>query len=99
MSIETTKLLVLNPVVEPLQAHAEMAHRSESLDGMTVGLLSNGKRNADILLEHIVALMAEHYQIKDVVAMNKGNASRPCPDDMAQELLEKCDILMTATGD
>ena len=100
MAIQTTtRLMVLDPTVAPLPAHADMAPRPESLDGMRIGLLANGKRNADRLLEQITALMAEHYQIKDVVARNKGNSSRPCPDDMLQELLEQCDLVVTATGD
>ncbi len=99
MAIRTNTLTVLDPTVAPMPAHASMAPRPDSLNGKTLGLLANGKRNADHLLDHVAALMAEHYQLKDIVARDKGNASRPCPDDLLQEMLARCDVVVTATGD
>ncbi len=99
MVVQTDKFTVLNPTVPPMPAHGDMAPRPESLNGKTVGLLSNGKRNADKLLDYVSVLIAEHYQIQGVVARDKGNASRPCPDDLLQELLSQCDMVVTATGD
>ncbi len=99
MAIQTARLTVLDPTVAPMPAHVSMAPRPESLNGKTVGLLANGKRNADHLLDHVAALMAEHFQLKEIVARDKRNASRPCPDDLLQELLSQCDVVVTATGD
>ena len=31
--------------------------------------------------------------------MNKGNASRPAPKEMLDELAERCDAVITASGD
>jgi len=76
-----------------------MAPRPGSLNGKTLGLLANGKRNSDRLLDKVGTLLAEHYQFKEVVARNKGNASRPCPDNLLQEMLAQCDVVVTATGD
>ena len=62
-------------------------------------MLANGKRNADGLLEMVHEVMADRYEFKEVVARNKGNASRPCPRDMMEELAERCDIVITSSGD
>ena len=101
MVTEVTGVKILDPTVAPMPTHADMALRPESLDGKILGLLANGKgkRSAINLLDHVATLIAEHYQIKEVVAREKGATSRPCPDDLIQELLDRCDVVVTATGD
>ncbi|MDP6455424.1 MAG: hypothetical protein QF898_19250 [SAR202 cluster bacterium] len=94
-----TRLAVLDPTVEPIPAHAVVAQRPDTLDGKVIGLLANGKRNSVELLEAIKEAMADRYEFKAVVARNKGNASRPCPAPLAQEMAEECDIIITASGD
>ena len=44
-------------------------------------------------------VLADSYEFAGVVARNKGDASRPCPDDIMQELAERCDAVITASGD
>ena len=99
MALLTHGITVLDPMVAPLPAHASMAPRPETLNGLTLGLLANGKRNADRLLEHVSGLLAERYQFKEMVVKDKRNSSRPCPDDLMQEMVDQCDVLVTATGD
>ena len=99
MATRIAGLVVLDPTVLPLPVHASMARRQHTLDGMTIGLLANGKRNADKLLDKVGALLAEHYQIKGFVVRNKGSANRPCPPNLLQELLAQCDALLTGVGD
>jgi hypothetical protein len=95
----TTKLQVLDPTVEPIPAHAVITERPETLDGAVVGLLANGKRNSEELLELVQEILADRYEFKKVVARNKGNASRPCPDEILDELGEQCNVVITASGD
>ena len=45
-----TKVEVLDPTVAPIPSSAVRAPRPDTLDGKTVGLLANGKPNADELL-------------------------------------------------
>ena len=94
-----TRLEVLDPTVEPIPAHAVVARRPETLDGVVVGLLANGKRNSAELLEGVGEILADRYEFKSVVARNKGNASRPCPEDLVDELVERCHVVITASGD
>ena len=44
-------------------------------------------------------MLSDRYEFKEVVARNKGNASRPCPRDLLEEMAEECDIVITSTGD
>ena len=99
MVAEATKLKVLDPTVEAIPDRTVLAVRPNDLNGKTVGLLSNSKRNADKLLDAVYSLLQDSYDFKDVVRLDKGNASRPAPKPIMDELLEKCDIVITATGD
>ena len=95
----TPHLEVLDPTVEPVPAHAGIAPRPETLDGAVVGLLANGKRNAEGLIEMACGILADRYEFNEIVARNKGNATRPCPEGMMEELAEQCDVVITASGD
>ena len=99
MVIEATKFNILDPTVEPLPDTTLLAPRPEDLNGKVVGLLSNGKRNASSLLDALYSLLQDTYEFKGVVRLDKGDASRPAPSHIMDELLEKSDLVITATGD
>ena len=94
-----TRLEVLDPTVEPTPVRALMAPRPETLDGTVVGLLANGKPNSDTLLEMVREVLADRFEFGRTVERNKGNASRPCPEDIMAELADECDVVITASGD
>ena len=94
-----TRLAVLDPTVEPIPAHAIIAQRPTTLSGKTVGLLANGKRNSEEILEAIYEVLADSYEFSGTVVRNKGNASRPCPAPIIEEMVEQCDVVITASGD
>ena len=94
-----TKLGVLDPTVQPIPAHAVVAERPTTLDGKVVGLLANGKLNSEKLLTAISEVLADSYSFKTVVERNKGNASRPCPAPIIEEMAKECDVIITASGD
>lgn len=94
-----TTLEVLDPTQEPIPQEAVPAPRPDTLDGRVLGLLANGKRNSDVLLEMVHDVLADRYDFDSVVPMDKGNPSRPCPPDMMDELADRCDVVITASGD
>lgn len=99
MVVEATRFKLLDPTVEALPDSTLLAPRPEDLNGKVVGLLSNSKRNAATLLDSVYALLQDTYEFGGVVRLNKGDASRPAPKHIMDELLEKCDLVITATGD
>ena len=94
-----TRLEVLDPTQEAIPQHAVLAPRPDTLDGKVLGLLSNSKRNATEMLQMVHDVLADRYEFARVVAMDKGNASKPCPKDIMQELADQCDVVITASGD
>ena len=95
----TTMLEVFDPTVDPIPAHGVVAKRPDTLNGAVVGLLANGKKNADELLEMVHDVLADQFEFKAVIARNKGNASRPCPTDIVDDLASSCDVVITGNGD
>ena len=94
-----TRLTVLDPTVEPIPVHAIVAQRPTTLNGKTVGLLANGKRNAHELLEAVYEVLSDSYELAGAVVRNKGDASRPCPASIIEEMADQCDVVITASGD
>ena len=99
MVIEATKITVLDPTVQAMLESTSLAIRPESLDGAVVGLLANGKRNSEELLDAVYSMLQDRYQFKDVVRLNKGDVSRPAPQQIMNQLLERCDLVITGIGD
>ena len=99
MVIEATKYVLLDPTVEALPDNTNMAPRPADLNGKVIGLLANGKRNSDRLLDAVYGLLQDTYEFRDVVRINKRDSSRPAAQKIVDELVEKCDVVITATGD
>ncbi|MBM3925363.1 MAG: hypothetical protein FJ320_05155 [SAR202 cluster bacterium] len=99
MVVTASRLMVLDPTVQAMPESTVMAPRPKSLDGMTVGLLANGKRNSDEILRNVYSLLQDMYNFKGTVELNKRDVSRPAPKHIMDELLQKCDIVITAIGD
>mgnify|MGYP000844783511 FL=1 len=97
MALESVE--VLDPTISPRKETTLLADRPETLDGSIVGLLANGKRNSEELLEYVYEILNEKHNLGVMIADNKGNASRPCPPDLLQNMAEKCDVVITASGD
>ena len=97
--VKSREIYVLDPRVLPDVQDSMLAERPESLDGSVVGLLANGKKNSQELLEQVYEVLSESFELKRAVPDNKGNASRPCPPNLLAELSEVCDVVITASGD
>ena len=94
-----TTLTVLDPTVAPLPADGVIADRPVSLDGVRLGLLANGKLNSEEMLTAIHDVLADRFEFGSVVERNKLNASRPCPEEIIDELIDQCDVVITSSGD
>ncbi len=97
--VTAERLRVLDPTVQPIPAEGVVADRPETLDGKVIGLLANGKLNSEEILALTQEVLADRYEFKGVVARNKRNASRPCPEEIIDELVEQCDVVITSSGD
>ncbi len=74
---------------------ATIAARPTTLHGLTIGLLDNGKENADALLDRTADLLAQRGAT--IVRARKPSFSRPAPDDVIASLAQ-CSAVVAAHG-
>ncbi len=92
-------ILMLDPTGTEARLETRLAKRDGGLSGKRLGLLANGKRNADVLLRMVGGLLVERYGVQEPVFVDKRDASRPASDGVLDELLPRCDVVVTAIGD
>ncbi len=88
-----------DPTVEGPEQRLLHAPRLKNLDSLTIGLMCNGKANADVLVKETGALFAKNHGCKLKDLWDKRNATVPAPPDMLVEIAEETDFLITAVGD
>ena len=90
-----------DPTVDDLEERdATEAPRLPSLRNRTIGLLTNGKVNADVLLRETARLFEERHGCRVILEEDKGNASRPAPPEMLRRIAAAdVDFMVTAVGD
>lgn len=72
-----------------------IATRPKSLHGLTIGLLENGKENADALIDRTAELLTERGAT--IVRARKPSFSRPAPTDVIDSLAH-CAAVIAAHG-
>jgi|TARA_B100001971_G_C18257034_1_gene583054 hypothetical protein len=90
---------LIDPTVQGPNTIHKRAPRLASVNGLTVGLLANGKANADILLRETAALFADRNGCKVAEMAWKRNASAPAEPATLEDVATKCDFMLTAMGD
>ena len=68
-----------------------------SLNGLTVGLLSISKERSDEFMDRI-AEQFSNFSI-DVMRFKKPTHTKPAPEGLVQDLVEKCDVIVEALAD
>jgi len=89
---------VLNPTSETVVTTLNPAPRPTSLEGKTVGLISNGKEGTAGFFAHIDRLLRERYQVAEVVLRVKSNYSAPAEDEIIDEA-RTWDLAISGLGD
>lgn len=90
---------LVDPTVPAKKPDRRRAPALTSLDGLTIGLLSNRKLNADRLLTETAELLRTRFGGTVLPMASKNNASAPAPAELLTNLSPECDYLITASGD
>jgi hypothetical protein len=84
----------------PAPERAVAAVRSgEGLAGKVVGFIDNAKPNFNHLVDDLADLLVARHGVTAVVKRRKSAASVPAPDSVVRELAERCDVVITGSGD
>ena len=92
-------LVTLDPRDENDHAPALLAPRPPTLDGKTLGLLSNNKPHSEELLRMIAGIIKEMYDIKGTEEYNKGSHQWPASLESLKAFSDKCDVAIHATAE
>ncbi|MEM7254969.1 MAG: hypothetical protein AAF493_26510 [Pseudomonadota bacterium] len=90
---------LMSPKGSNSQSSRTMAPRLTDLSGLKVGLLSNNKLNADLLLTETAACFEREHQCEVSELLIKPHAGRPAEPAQLTQLAEISDFLITANGD
>lgn len=88
----------LSPTGHRAVQQGALAPRRHTLQGATVGLLDNTKRNSKPLLAAIGRELKEHYGVEDVIELSKPSASLPVAGDQLDRLA-RCHVIIAGVGD
>ncbi|HXG19471.1 MAG TPA: hypothetical protein VNN62_10420 [Methylomirabilota bacterium] len=92
------------PILDPTGSSQEKLYnlaprRLHTLDGARLGLLGNTKLNADAVLAAIGDLLKERYALKSIIARTKPTFSHPADNQLVNELVDTCDVVIAGVGD
>jgi hypothetical protein len=70
-----------------------------TLEGARIGILENGKLNAEEMLNEVAALFVERNGCTVRTVASKSNASAPAPSNTLVQVAQEVDFLITGLGD
>jgi hypothetical protein len=88
-----------SPMSTPAKRKAVRAPALATLDGARIGVLENGKLNAEEMLNEVAALFVERHGCTVHMLSSKSNASAPAPANTLVKLAQDVDFLITGLGD
>lgn len=89
-------MTLVNPFTVVQRNAEDTCVRPESLKGLTVGVLINGKEYSDVVLPQVLSKIEASADIKEVVWWDKEFPAKPAP--FLDEIVEKADIVLTGVG-
>jgi hypothetical protein len=88
---------LLDPTGQPRTTQAALAPRAGSLRGLRVGLLDNGKANADVVLQRVAERLRRAHGVAAFVERRKETSTRGAT--CLSELARTVPVVVTALGD
>ena len=92
-------IVLLHPAAEGSAETVGLARRLTTLEGMTVGLVDNHKKNADVFLQELARVLQDNYGVSQVVNYRKASQSMPTPPEALDDLALRCDATVHAVAD
>lgn len=89
----------LDPLGSGNDAAFEPAARVPDLRGKTVGLLDNGKTNADKFLRMVAKILSDEFEVGEVKMYHKATLSKPAPLEVIEQMSKEVEVAVTGIGD
>ncbi len=92
-----SRTVILNPISGPPPAEA-LGSRLTSIEGARIGLFSNNKPNADVLLRTVGAVLEERFAV-ELHSFTKEIPSLEADPDLIRKCGEACHAVVLAAYD
>ena len=89
---------ILDPTHEGESRDFEPASRLRTLEGATIGVISNGKKGTKPFFDALEQELVEKYGVATVVRRTKSNYSAPADTDLMEEA-KQWHALVAGVGD
>ena len=88
-----------SPLSTTAKRQAFRAPPLAKVEGMRIGILENGKLNAEEMLNEFAQLFVERHGCTVKTLAHKSNASAPAPGNTLVKVAQEVDFLITGLGD
>ena len=93
------KLQVFDPTTEAKEQAITFVPRPKSLRNLCIGLVENAKFNSDALLLKIATILEQEYGAKNHIIRSKRSSGVPAHEEIIDEFVANCDVVITGIGD
>ncbi len=90
---------VFDPTIAATERAIDFVPRPDSLRNLRIGLVENTKYNSDRILERIAVILENEYGAKSHIMRSKHNAGVPAHQEIIDEYMANCDIVIAGVGD
>ena len=70
----------------------------ESLEGKVIGIIDNGQSNSTSMFQELAKLLQEKFHACEIVLRTKPTHMQGAPKPMMEEVLSRCDAVVTGLG-
>ena len=95
----SAQLIILDPSAPEPLGNQLQRRPLNGLEGKAIGFIDNSKPNFSHLVDDLAELMQIHHGIRLVVKHRKRAPGVAAADEVLQDLAEKCDVVITGSGD
>ena len=90
---------LVDPTLPAGGSGAVLAPRPASLEGVVLGLVSNGKTHGPGILGRVAQNLIDHHGARDAVLMRKPTANLPAAPEEVEALAADVTAIIAAIGD
>jgi hypothetical protein len=92
------KLLMLDPRGSVKPEDRPLAPGLDALEGRVLGIIDNGQANSTPMFEELAALLRKEHRPREVLVRKKPTHMQGAPEALLDELLGRCDAIITGLG-
>lgn len=70
----------------------------DTLEGRVIGIIDNGQANSTAMFQELAQLIGEKFHTKEVLFKTKPTHMQGAPKPIMEEILNRCDAVITGLG-